>query len=166
MFKKVIIALAFAFALPVLAAAQKFGVVDVNTIFSAMPETQAAQNQLAEASKKYEEEFKKLQEEFDKKFQEFQALGTDAPASIKERREQELQELSNKMQQFRSTAQQDIDKQQQTLLAPIEQKINEAIKAVGQEGGYTFILPDGMALFQGSTVVDATPAVKTKLGIK
>ena len=166
MFKKVIITLAFAFALPVLAMAQKFGSVDVNAIFSAMPETKAAQTQLAEASKKYEEEFKKLQEEFDKKFQEYQALGTDAPASIKERREQELQEYNEKIQQFRQTASQDLEKQNQTLLAPIESKINEAIKAVGQEGGFTFILQNGMALYEGKDVVDVTPAVKTKLGIK
>lgn len=166
MFKKVIIALAVAFALPVVASAQKFGTVDVNSIFSAMPETQTAQAQLAEASKKYEDEFKKLQDEFDKKFQEYQALPADGPASIKERREQELQEFNQKIQQFRETASQDLQKQQQTLLAPIESKINDAIKAVGQEGGYTFILQDGMALFQGKDVVDITPTVKTKLGIK
>jgi Skp family chaperone for outer membrane proteins len=67
MFKKVIIALAIAAMLPVVAAAQKFGVVDVNAIFTAMPESTAAQNQLNEASKKYEEEWKKIAEEVDKK---------------------------------------------------------------------------------------------------
>lgn len=166
MFKKVIIALVVAMALPVIAAAQKFGTVDVNSIFSVLPETEAAQKQLAEASKKYEDEFKKLQEEFDKKFQEYQALGTDAPASIKERREQELQEFNTKMQQFRNTAAQDLEKQQQTLLAPIEQKLNDAIKAVGQEGNFTFIFQDGMSLYQGKDVIDLTPTVKTKLGVK
>jgi len=166
MLKKVIIALAFAFALPVLAAAQKFGTVDVNAIFSAMPESQAAQNQLTEASKKYEDEFKKLQEEFDKKFQEYQGLAADTPANIKERREQELQELSNKMQQFRNTAAQDLERQNQTLIAPIEQKLNEAIKAVGQEGSFTFIFQNGMPLFAGKEVIDITATVKAKLGIK
>lgn len=166
MFKKVIIALAFAFALPVLAAAQKFGTVDVNSIFTAMPETQAAQTQLAEASKKYEDEFKKLQDEFDKKFQEYQGLAQDAPSSIKDLRQQELQSLNDKIQQFRQTASQDLEKQNQTLLAPIETKINEAIKAVGQEGAFTFIFQNGIALFEGKDVVDVTPAVKAKLGIK
>ncbi len=166
MFKKVIIALTFAFALPVLAAAQKFGTVDAQAIFAAMPETQTAQTQLAEASKKYEDEFNKLKEEFDKKFQEYQALDQNSPASIKERREQELQQLDQKMQQFRMTAQQDLEKQQQTLLSPIETKINDAIKAVGQEGGYTFIFQAGLATFVGKDVVDVTPDVKAKLGVK
>lgn len=166
MFKKVIIALAFAIALPVFAAAQKFGTVDVQSIFAIMPETKTAETQLAEASKKYQDEFKKLQEEFDKKYQEFQALDANGPASIRERREQELQEYSQKMQQFRMTAEQDLEKQQQTLLAPIEAKINDAVKAVGQEGGYTFIFQNGIALFQGSDVTDITSAVKAKLGVK
>ena len=44
MIKKIAIALAaVAIALP--AAAQKFGVVDANSIFTAMPETTAANNQ-------------------------------------------------------------------------------------------------------------------------
>lgn len=165
MIKKIIIAMAIAaIALP--AAAQKFGVVDVNSIFSAMPETTAAQTQITEASKKYEDEFKKLQDEFNKQFTEYQQLAADTPAAIKERREKELQELDQKMAQFRQTAQQDLQKQQQTLLAPIETKIHEAIKAVGQEGGYTFILQQEMPLFVGADVKDITADVKTKLGVK
>lgn len=165
MFKKVILVLALAIALPVAINAQKFGVVDVNTIFTAMPDFTAMQNQVTEASKKYEDEFKKLQEEFDKKFAEYQALGQDAPQSIKERRESELQELGQKIDQFRNTAQQDLQRQQQTLMAPIEQKIMDAIKAVGQEGAYTFIFQDGQAAYQGNDVVNVTDAVKKKLGL-
>jgi outer membrane protein len=166
MFKKVIIALAIAAMLPVVAAAQKFGVVDVNAIFTAMPESTAAQNQLNEASKKYEEEWKKIAEEVDKKMQEYQNLAADTPESIKERRLQEVQELDQKAQRFRQTAADDLQKQQQQLMAPIRQKIVDAIKAVGQEGSYTFIFEDGASVYQGSDVVDVTSAVKTKLGIK
>lgn len=165
MIKKIAIALAaVAIALP--AAAQKFGVVDANSIFTAMPETTAANNQLNEASKKYEDEFKKLQDEFNKQFGEYQQLAADTPAAIKERREKELQELDQKMQQFRQTAQQDLQKQQQTLLAPIETKIHEAIKAVGQEGGYTFIFQHELPVYVGADVKDITADVKAKLGVK
>ena len=158
MIKKIAIALAaVAIALP--AAAQKFGVVDANSIFTAMPETTAANNQLNEASKKYEDEF-------NKQFGEYQQLAADTPAAIKERREKELQELDQKMQQFRQTAQQDLQKQQQTLLAPIETKIHEAIKAVGQEGGYTFIFQQELPVYVGADVKDITADVKAKLGVK
>ena len=53
-------------------------------------------------------------------------------------------------------------------MAPIQQKINEAVKAVGQEGNYTFIFPheEALLLYTGSDVTDVTNAVKAKLGIK
>ena len=166
MLKKVLAVMAVALLLPAIAAAQKFGTIDVNAIFTAMPETTAAQTQLQEVSKKYGAEYKKLEEEVNKKVQEFQALAADTPQSIKARRQQEIQELAQKVETFQNTASQDIQRQQQQLMAPIQQKITDAIKAVGQEGSYTFIFENGMAAFQGTDVVDVTPAVKAKLGLK
>ena len=166
MLNKILAVMAVALLLPAIAAAQKFGTIDVNAIFTAMPETTAAQTQLQEVSKKYEAEYKKLEEEVNKKVQEFQALAADTPQSIKDRRQQEIQELAQKVETFQNTASQDIQRQQQQLMAPIQQKITDAIKAVGQEGSYTFIFENGMAAFQGADVVDVTPAVKAKLGLK
>lgn len=51
------------------------------------------------------------------------------------------------------------------MIQPIQEKVLNAIKAVGAEGGYTMILPDGATLFNSASVVDATPAVRTKLGL-
>ncbi len=166
MIKKLLLAILI--ALPCSALAQKFGVIDVQSIIMVMPEYTAAQTQFTEASKKYEEEFSKLNEEMNKKVTEFQTLSQDAttPESIKQRRMEEMQELDNKIQQFRNTATQDLQRQQEQLMAPIEQKIAEAVKAVGQEGNYTFIFQQGAALYTGVSVEDITPAVKTKLGIK
>lgn len=166
MFKKIVIALAIAVAFPIVASAQKFGTVDAQSLFAAMPETTAAESQLAESSKKYEEEYKKLQEEVDKKYQEFQGLEKTTPDAIKERRMQEIQELAQKADRFRQTASEELQRQQQQLMAPIQQKMVEAIKSVGTEGGFTFIFPVEAALFAGSDVVDATPLVRAKLGIK
>ena len=55
MIKKLLLAIAV--ALPMCAAAQtpKFGIVEVEPIFQSLPETTAAQNQITEASKKYED---------------------------------------------------------------------------------------------------------------
>lgn len=166
MIKKLIMVLAVAVALPIAMNAQKFGVVNVEEVMTSLPDFKTMQNQLEEASKRYDEEYKKLQEEFDKKYAEFQGLAKDTPESILERRMAELKELDQKMQQFRNTATQDLQRQQQTLMAPIEQKLMEAIKAVGQEGSYTFIFQEGMAAYQGNDVQNVTPQVKTKLGIK
>lgn len=166
MIKKVLIAIMI--ALPMCINAQKFGIVNTTTIFDAMPEKATAQTQLETVSKQYEDEFKKLTDDLNKKYTEFQALQNDAntPESIKERRIQEIQELESRIQQFRATAQQDIQRQQQQLMAPIEEKIQTAIKAVGSENGYTFIFPDVLPLYVGTDVIDVTPLVKTKLGLQ
>ena len=131
MFKKILLAVAV--ALPLSAMAQKFGVVDIEAVFTAMPEYTAMQTQLQETSKKYEDEFMKLQEEVNKLYADYQTLEKDAstPDAIKERRLQEVQDRYAKVQQFRETAQQDISRQEQQLSTPIQQKLTDAIKAVG-----------------------------------
>ena len=75
MFKKIVFALLL--ALPMSLFAQKFGVVDIEAVLSAMPETKAMQTQLTDTSKKYEEEFQKLQEEVNKLYADFQNIQND-----------------------------------------------------------------------------------------
>ena len=86
----------------------KIGTVDTQEVFTLMPELKTAQASLEEVNKKYQTEYKALQEEFNKKLQEYQALAKDTPETIKQRREQELNELGQKIQTFEQVANQDI----------------------------------------------------------
>lgn len=153
-------------ALPMLASAQKFGTVNANEIIPAMPEFTEAQQTIAAASKQYEDEFAKLQDEINKLYGEFQQLAADTPDSIKERRMQDIQDRSNKAQQFAQTAQQDLERQQAQLMAPIQEKLTNAIKAVGANNGFTMIFPAEVPAYVSTDVVDVTPMVKTQLGIR
>ena len=163
MIKKILVALAI--ALPSMAFAQKFAVVDAETIMPLMPETKAAEEKLQQASATFQNEFDKLREEIDKKYAEYQALPADTPESIKERRQQEMQELDQKAQRFYQQAQQDLERQHMQLLQPVQEKLLNAIKTVGAEGGYSMVFPNGIALYVGTDIVDITDAVKTKLGL-
>ena len=164
MLKKILLAVVM--ALPFSALAQKFGVVDFDAVLQAMPETAAMQTQLTETSKKYEDELAKLTEEFQKLYTEFQTLQADAntPESIKERRMQEIQERHAKIEQFSNTAQQDLQRLQQTIV----QKVQDAVKAVGAEGAYTMVFPNApdLLLYTGTGVEDITQQVRAKLGLK
>lgn len=167
MIKKILLAIMI--AVPMCAMAQtKIGVISADSVYQIMPESAQVLSQLQEKSKMYEGEIKKLQEELQKKYADYQTLEKDAatPASIKERRIQEIQELDTKYQQFVQTAERDIQQQQQQLIAPIREKIMIAIKAVGKENGFTAILPEGVAIYTGDDVIDVTPLVKAKLGLK
>ena len=167
MIKKLLLALLV--ALPISAAAQKFGTFNFDEVITAMPEIKDMQQQLTDASQKYEAEFQKLQDELNKLYTDYQAIQNDpaTPESIKERRLQEIQDRAQKVEQFRQTATQDLQRLQEQLLAPIQHRVNDAVKAIGQEGNFTFIFPlePSLILYQGADVVDVTPLVKAKLGI-
>ncbi len=167
MIKKLLLAILL--ALPLSGMAQKFGIVDLESIFSSMPEATEMQTQLQQTSQRYEEEFAKLQDEVNKLYTEYQAIANDAntPESIKERRVQEIQERAGKVEQFRNTAEQDLARLQQQLMAPIQQRMMDAVKAVGAEGGYTFVFPNeqSLLLYTGTDVVDITPTVRVRLGL-
>ncbi len=165
MIKKLLMALAI--MLPCTAFAQaKFAIVNTQEIITTMPEITEVNNTLQAASKQYEDEMKKLQDELQKAVEELDNLPADTPESIKTRREQSAQELYQRVMQFRDTAQQELSRQQETLMQPIQQKIVDAINAVGQEGGYTFIFENMVPVYVGTSVDNVTPLVKAKLGIK
>ena len=125
---------------------------------------------LEEASKKYQSELQQLQQELDKLYSEFQTLNQDpaTPESIKQRRLDDIQERNEKANQFASKAQQDLERLRQQLIEPIQVKVFDAIKTVGQEGDYTLVFPKAqdLLLYQGANVVDLTETVKAKLGIQ
>lgn len=165
MIKKLLLAIMI--ALPTMAFGQKFGIVNTGAIMQELPDVKEATAQLETASKKYDDEFKNLQAEMQKKYEDYQkAEQENSPKTILDRRMSELQELDQKIQQFRQTASQDLQRQQEQLLAPIQQKVINAINAVGAEGNYTFIFENNVPVYVGSSVTDITAAVKTKLGIK
>lgn len=167
MIKKILLVVAL--CLPMFVSAQKFAVVDVESVITAMPEYTQMNTQLTETSRRYETEFTNLQEEINQLMTQYQAIAEDAatPQSIKDRRTQEIQEKMQRVEQFRNTAQQDLARLQEQLLAPITQKYQEAVKAVGTEQNFTFVLPNepNLVIYAGPDVVNVTAAVKAKLGI-
>lgn len=166
MIKKIL--LAAALLMPMLASAQsiKLGLVNTQAVLTAMPENKEAEEKLATISKRYEDEYGKLQEEMKRKYDEFQSLKEDEPQAIKDRKMQDLQEYSAKIQQFEQMAQRDLQTQQENLMSPIINKVRNAIESVGKEGNYTLIQEIGAVLYYGAPAEDVTPAVRAKLGLK
>ena len=148
--------------------AQEVKIAFVNTqeVFMALPEVADMQNKLEDLNAKYKKELETMQGEYQKKYSDFIAQQDSLTENIKVRRMQEVQDMQQRMDNFVQVAQQDVAKQQQDLLTPIQQKIQDAIKAVGAEKGYTYIIDPQVLLYQGSNAIDATQFVKAKLGLK
>ncbi len=159
--------LAALIAIPALLGAQnvKIGVIDTDAIITAMPEAKEADNKLADISKKFEAEFQNLNKEYNTKVEEFQKLPETELQTIKDRKARDIEDTQTRIMQFQQQAREELQKQQATLFAPIQQKIMDAIESVGKEGGFTIIQEKGALLFYAAPAQDITPLVKTKLGI-
>ncbi len=168
MIKKVLLAIAL--ICPMLLSAQtlKIGLVDFGSILQAMPETTAAQNQIKEVSDKYQAEYQKLGEEMNRLVEEYQKMSENELPAIKERKTRELNDYQQKIQAFEQNAMNDINKMNNDLMGPIQQKIAQAVESVGREGSYSLIqmYDPQLILYRAEPVEDVTPLVKAKLGIK
>ena len=162
--KKIIITIML--ALPMLASAQKFGHINTQELFARMPEVAQVKLKMDTVQAQYENQLASMNEEFQKKVQDYQTQEATMADAIKQIRQQELQEMQQRIQLFYQTAEQDIQKKQQELLAPVHERMTKAIKAVGERENYTYIFDSAAMVHIGPDAIDATPAVKKELGIK
>jgi len=162
--KKIIIAMML--ALPMLASAQKFGHINTQELFALMPEVNQIKLKMDTINSQYENQLAMMQEEIQKKMQDYQAQEATMPDAVKQIRQQELQEMNQRIQLFYQTAEQDIQKKQQELLTPVHEKMVKAIKVVGDREGYTYIFDSAAMQYIAEGANDVMSAVKKELGIK
>ena len=150
------------------ANAQKFGHVNTQEIMQAMPEFAKARTDIEALTKQYEADLKSMQDELQKKAEAFEKEQATLPDNIKQRRQQELQEMYQKYQQNAQDNQQALAKEQQDRLQAISTKILEAIKQVGTAGNYVYIMDvtSGIPYISTTLSTDVTALVKAKLGLK
>lgn len=165
MMKKVFLALLL--LAPLTATAQKFGHVNSQEIIAAMPEYQKAKTEIEALQKQYEDDVNSMQEELKKKAQDYEENASTLPDNIKQRREQELNEMYQKIQQSYQDNQQALSKASQEKMQAITAKVVDAITAVGQAGGYIYIMDTtgGIPFINTTLSTDVTAQVKTKLGL-
>ncbi|MDR3129241.1 MAG: OmpH family outer membrane protein [Tannerellaceae bacterium] len=143
----------------------KIGYVNTQDILTAMPELGEMEKKLADLSESYKRELELMQQEYDKKYQTFLTQQDSLTENIKLQRMRELQDIQGRMENVYQMAQQDVPKKQEELYKPIQQKMVDAIHAVGTEAGLTYILNPGAILYTGPDAEDLTAKVKAKLGL-
>lgn len=164
---KKLILLAMLFA-PLTMLAQKFGHVNSQEIIQAMPEYATAKTSIEALQKQYESDLKTMQDELQKKSDAYDKEKATLPENIKQRREQELQDLYQRIQQSYQDNQQALQKATQEKMQAISTKVSDAIKAVGSTGGYVYIMDTtgGIPYISTTLSTDVTALVKGKLGLK
>ena len=143
-------------------AQQKIGIVNTAAVMEALPDVKAATTKIQDLAKQYDSEIKRMQTKLEA-YQKEEATMTDV---IKKRRQQELQEIESRTQNSYQMMQEEIQKEQEKLMAPIRTKVSNAINKVCEANGCAYIFEAGALLATGSTALDLTQAVKDALGIK
>lgn len=166
--KQIILIVAFLCAMPFFADAQKkvkFGHLDLEEVYDVMPGKDTIDAQYKAFMADLEAEGTAMQKEFETvtlEYQQKQHTYTPAQAKIKE---DEIQKMYQKLQEFSSNAYEQLEEKKEELLMPFQTRIIEAAQAVAREEGYTYIF-NAAALSYGADSENIADKVKAKLGIQ
>ncbi len=149
-----------------LQAQPKFAHVNFSELVQLMPEADQARATMAASSKEAQETLQAMQEEINNKYTQYeQKVSTWSPA-IRESKEKELTDLNRRAQEFYQNIQQELQQQQEQLMAPIYQKAQESVKKLAKDGGFVYVFDRQSVLFIDDTQsTDLTPAARKDLGI-
>jgi outer membrane protein len=157
---------------PIAAIAQNVKIAYINTheIITAMPELESIQSQMAAKQEQIETTMRALQTEFNSKLEEFERLPETAGEAIRQDRVREITQIQERHQTFAQNSDQEMAQLWQTLFEPVQRRVADAIKAVGDEGAYTFVFDVAMEssplVYINDNASNITQAVKTRLGIR
>lgn len=147
------------------ANAQKLAYVDINAIFTTMPEMKALDSQLQTLQTAKQGELEKQGKSLQDLMKKYQDEAPKQTQAINEQRSQEVQKLQDNLQQMYTAAQKDIADKRDAGLAPIEKKINDAIAKVSKAAGYEYVFDSSTPALVYKNGTDATAAVKKELGL-
>jgi Outer membrane protein len=167
MFKK--IALLALLMVPAFGFAQeslKIGYFNFNEVMPAMPEYTQMTDTLQKTAAMFQEEMALLNAELEKKYTDYVEQRETLAESIRLRREQEIQDLSQRAGNFQQQAQQSQEMLYQKLYAEIQEKLQKVVQQVGEENHFTYIMDANSMWFVSPRATDATPLVKQKLGLQ
>ena len=148
--------------------AQKFGYVNSQELLLAMPETKKMDTMMAKKSEEYQLQVQKMYQEYQSKADNYQKKMAAGEMSklIQEATEKELATMDTNIREFQQSAEEDLDKYQSQLIAPIQEKALNAIKTVAKANGFSYIFDDASgAMLYKPEGDDVTALVKKQLGI-
>lgn len=146
----------------------KFGHIDVQKLIMELPEKIEADKSLQKEATNLQNNLKVMSEDLDKKYSEYMSQRDTLPELIRVTKEKEIQDYDQRIRNFSTLAQQNLQQKEQQLLQPIIEKAQKAIDEVGAEQGliYIFDISSKVVIYHSSKSLDCEPLVKAKLGVK
>ena len=151
--------------MPMATFAQKFGHVNAQEIMASMPEFIKARGEVEAQAKQYDNDLKAMQDEMQRKYEDYEKNKSTMNETKRKETEDSLSQMYQKIQQTYQDNQQAMQKMQQEKLAPITTKLVNAIKNVGKNGGYVYIMDvnSGIPYVSDTLSKDVTAEGKAEL---
>lgn len=149
----------------------KFGHIDSQILLASMPELVSLQNEMQKYQTELEDQLTAMQKEFEAKYTEYIQNADSLSKLLKKTKEEELQLMNQRIENFQVQASQDVQQKQEELYAPIVKKAKDAISKVAKEQGliYVFDVAEGaggvVVLYHSEESKDIIDDVKKELGI-
>lgn len=145
----------------------KLGHINSSDLMQIMPGKDSAQAAFEAEVKILDGELKAMQDELEKKLNDYQERKSQMTELIRSTKEQELNDLNQRIQVYQQNAQKKLQEKEAELLQPIIDRAKQAISDVAKENGYTYIFDTsaGAVLYQQDSD-DILNLVKKKLGLK
>lgn len=152
------------------AHAQKIGFADPGYIFSQLPEYKQIENQMKTHGDQLQAQAKAKYTEYETKLRAYQQGAATMLDAVRRDKETELTQLQENITKFQEDARASLQQKEQTLMAPVNTKIGNAIEEVAKEHGYTFIINPQIQgsidiLLYGDEKYDISAQVLKKLGV-
>lgn len=145
----------------------KLGHINSTDLMQIMPGVEEAQATLKKEVDELQNTMKTMQTELEQRYNEYLGKKDQMSDLIRQTKENELQDMGNRIQQFQENAQTQLQNREQELMKPIIDKAKKAIEDVAKENGYTYIFDSGVgALLYDGGGDDIMPLVKKKLNLK
>lgn len=149
----------------------KIGYAEVGYIFSQMPEAKQVETALQTLQAQLKKQYDTKLTEFQTKLKTYQdnVNNPSIPDAVKQNSARELEQLQANLQKLQEDSQNDLQKKNNELFAPIEAKVGKAIEDVAKENGFHFILNNQIGgtdiLLYGDEKLDVSDLVLKKMGI-
>lgn len=147
----------------------KFGHVNSNELMQLMPEFESAMNDLDKLRQQLTGYIEEMTANLRNKYNSYLKDNKTLSDIVKQAREQELNEMDSRIQEFQNNAQVQMQEKQNELFNPIYTKLDNAIKTTGRENDFLYIFDTSkgdLLYFDKIRSIDITSLVKVKLGIK
>ncbi len=135
--------------------AQKIAHLSFDSLVGLMPETKTATEAAQIYLKGLEQEIVAMQTEFESKYKDYMEKEATMGDLLKKNKQEDLQQLQKRIEDFKTQAGQDYQRKQAELTAPIIAKAKKGIEAIAKEGGYKYVLDVSL---QSTSVLYSEPS--------